>query len=488
MKLHLKIKMFLAFLVIDLAVAVILTMGMIETKAIMDYTIVIRDKSIPNTVTILEFDNEIKKIKQNFAYVSIMKTKNVYKEVMLKTEECFNNANSKLDRLIGINTDKYEVVEKLNGLKNDLKNFYSIGREISYSIVIGNSNTYKINRINDIADKLMVPLNALIDMNKSALRDDIVSIVATQEASLIKIITFGIIIVILTLIIGIMITIKIVKIINEGQMTSHVFRNTTNEIRYTTEAVNSTSLNLSVVTNEQAASIEEISSSMEEMGATIAQNSENARLTNTIAKETAELATEGGKVVEETVEAMNEISKRISIIEDIAYQTNLLALNAAIEAARAGEFGTGFAVVASEIRKLAERSQIAAQEISGLAISSVAISQKAGKLLQEIVPKIKNTSDLVQDIDIASNEQNTGVSQINIAIDSLSEVIQQNAATSEELSSTSNQLFVSTEQLDDNAFSLLKKLTQFLTGSEEFKDSTELNGKDTAKPEIEHKK
>ncbi len=487
MKLNLRIKMFLAFLVINLFVAVILTMGIIETKAIMDYTVVIRDKSIPNTVTILEFKNELNKIIQNFAYISIMKSRNVYKEVMIKSEEHFKNANSKIDRLIDINNDSYEVVEKLNGLKNDLKHFYSFGREVSYSIVIGKSNSYRMNKIKEIADKLSGPLNALVDKNKSALKDGIVSIVATQDSSLVKIITFGIIIVILTIFIGIMITMKIVKIINEGQMTSHVFRNTTNEIKYTTEAVNSTSQNLSQVTNEQAASIEEVSSSMEEMGATIAQNSENARLTNTIAQETAELATEGGKVVEETVAAMNEISKRISIIEDIAYQTNLLALNAAIEAARAGEFGKGFAVVASEIRKLAERSQVAAQEISALAVSSVEISEKAGNLLQEIVPKIKNTSDLVRDIDVASEEQNNGVSQINVAIEQLSEVIQQNAATSEELSSTSNQLFVSTEQLDDNALSLLKKLTQFLTGSEEFKDSTELKVQDTSKHEIEHK-
>jgi methyl-accepting chemotaxis protein len=144
--------------------------------------------------------------------------------------------------------------------------------------------------------------------------------------------------------------------------------------------------------------------------------------------------------VQETVTAMKQIAHKISIIDDIAYQTNLLALNAAIEAGRAGEHGKGFAVVAAEVRKLAERSQVAAEEISQLASGSVGLAEKAGTLLGAIVPSIQKTADLVQEISAASSEQNSGVGQINGAINQISQAVQQNAAAAEELASTSEEL------------------------------------------------
>jgi methyl-accepting chemotaxis protein len=179
---------------------------------------------------------------------------------------------------------------------------------------------------------------------------------------------------------------------------------------------------------------------MEEMSASIAQNNENAKVTGDIATRTARETLEGGKAVEETVSAMKQIARKIAIIDDIAYQTNLLALNAAIEAGRAGEHGKGFAVVAAEVRKLAERSQVAAEEISQLATGSVSLAEKAGGLLGAIVPSIQKTADLVQEISAASSEQNAGVGQINGAITQISTAVQQNAAASEELASTSEEM------------------------------------------------
>ncbi len=213
------------------------------------------------------------------------------------------------------------------------------------------------------------------------------------------------------------------------------------------QQLSSSSEEMSQGATEQASSAEEASSSVEEMAANIRQNADNANQTEKIALKSAEDARVGGQAVEKTVTAMKDIAKRISIIEEIARQTDLLALNAAIEAARAGEHGKGFAVVASEVRKLAERSQIAAGEISTLSASSVEISEKAGEMLTRLVPDIQKTAELVQEINAASNEQSTGAEQINKAIQQLDQVIQQNASASEEMASTSEELASQADQL-----------------------------------------
>jgi len=216
------------------------------------------------------------------------------------------------------------------------------------------------------------------------------------------------------------------------------------------EEVSATAQSLSQAASEQASGIEETSASLEEMTASIAQTTENARVTDSMASKAAHEAAEGGDAVSQTVTAMKQIAKKIVIIDDIAYQTNLLALNAAIEAARAGSHGKGFAVVAAEVRKLAERSQVAAQEIGEVATNSVDLAETAGKLLTEIVPNIKRTSDLVQEITAASEEQSTGVGQINSAVGQLNQTIQQNASNSEELAATAEEMSSHAEQLQQS--------------------------------------
>jgi methyl-accepting chemotaxis protein len=213
--------------------------------------------------------------------------------------------------------------------------------------------------------------------------------------------------------------------------------------------LNSTAQAMSQGSNEMAASMEETSASLEEMSASIQQNAANAHTTNQIAMKSAEEAEEGGKAVQETVGVMKEISEQIGMVEEIAYNTNLLALNAAIEAARAGEMGKGFAVVASEVRKLAERSQIAAKKINDVATNSLAVSTRAGDLLKSMVPSIKKTADLVNEITAASEQQSSGVNQITQSVSQLDKVTNQNASGAEELAATAEEMFNSVEALQN---------------------------------------
>ena len=201
--------------------------------------------------------------------------------------------------------------------------------------------------------------------------------------------------------------------------------------------------------NEQASSVEETSASIEQMTATVSQNNKNATTTKNIAMETADSATESGKAVLEMVGAMRKIAERVSIIDDIAYQTNLLALNASIEASRAGEDGRGFAVVAAEVRKLAERSKVAASEVIEMANETVYVSERAGEQLTEILPNIEKTSELVQEISAASEEQASGLHEITFAITQLDKVAQHNAASALQLTKMAEEMDLSIDKLDE---------------------------------------
>ncbi len=206
------------------------------------------------------------------------------------------------------------------------------------------------------------------------------------------------------------------------------------------QQVSATSIALSEGASEQAASIEQITASIEEMSSSVTQNSDFALETNKIASASSKDAIRGQDSVIKTLEAMKNISSKIKIIEEIAYQTNLLALNATIEAARAGKHGKGFAVVADEVRKLAERSQVAAQEINSLSTNSVSLAEDAGRVIEDIVPRIQKTAELVSGITNSSREQSTGIGQISTAMTQMDQTTQTAASSSEELAATSSEL------------------------------------------------
>jgi methyl-accepting chemotaxis protein len=208
---------------------------------------------------------------------------------------------------------------------------------------------------------------------------------------------------------------------------------------------------LSQRTQQQASSLEETASSMEQMTATVKQNADNATHASRLAISARDDAEQGGKVLNDAVQAMAEIHQAstrigdiVGLIDEIAFQTNLLALNAAIEAARAGEHGRGFAVVAGEVRELARRSAQAAREIKGL-ISDTAekietgtgLVNGSGQALTQILGRVRHVADLVAEIAAASGEQSSGIDQVNIAITAMDEMTQQNAALVEQAAAAS---------------------------------------------------
>jgi methyl-accepting chemotaxis protein len=220
-----------------------------------------------------------------------------------------------------------------------------------------------------------------------------------------------------------------------------------NSVSSGSQELSATAGQVSEGATEQAAAAEQASASMEEMTANIKQNADNATQTEKLSRQSAKDAEVSGEAVNRAVVAMQTIAEKITIVQEIARQTDLLALNAAVEAARAGEHGRGFAVVASEVRKLAERSQIAATEIGAVSGETVKAARTAGEMLASLVPNIRKTSDLVTEISAACREQDIGASQINEAIQQLDKVTQQNASAAQEMTATSDELSSQAEEL-----------------------------------------
>lgn len=213
--------------------------------------------------------------------------------------------------------------------------------------------------------------------------------------------------------------------------------------------LSSSSQQLSQGASEQAGSVEEVSSTMEEISANIDQNTHNSQRTEKISTEAALMMQDVGEKTKLTMAASEEIVNKISIINDISFQTNILALNAAVEASNAGEHGRGFSVVATEVRKLAEKSKLAAAQISELSQNSLNLANDAGGLMEQTILKIEQTTQMVQEISAASSEQNTGVSQVTEAMQQFNDISQQNAASSEELASSAEELSSQAEQLKE---------------------------------------
>jgi methyl-accepting chemotaxis protein len=240
---------------------------------------------------------------------------------------------------------------------------------------------------------------------------------------------------------------NIAKLIKEIYQTSH-------DIEMISSKVNGGAAVIAKGAEEQAASTKEVSVLVDEIQSGIMKNTEHALQTEKISAKAAkgmEMMNDAG---EKSLMSIENIAKKIKIINDIAFQTNILALNAAVEAAAAGEHGKGFSVVASEVKKLADNSKKAANEIVTLSNSSVEETQKANTLIDELVPEIIKTAELVKEISTASQEQNMGVRQVSNVINELNRVAQQNSTSSEEISDIA-------VKLNDHAVKLADLVDQF---------------------------
>jgi methyl-accepting chemotaxis protein len=260
------------------------------------------------------------------------------------------------------------------------------------------------------------------------------------------------------------------KTITNVEQTVEQLRSISDQVNTASEEISDGNNNLSGRTEQQAANLEETAASMEQLTSTVKNNSDNAQQANQVATSARSAAERGGQVVNDAVQAMqqisdssNRIAEIIGVIDEIAFQTNLLALNASVEAARAGEQGRGFAVVATEVRNLASRSAEAAKEIKELIKDSVDkvnsgsdLVNQTGESLSEIVESVKKVGDIIAEIAAASAQQTAGIEQVNMAVTNLDEMTQQNAALAEETSAAS-------AAMSDNAADMQRAMAFFNT-------------------------
>ncbi|NLN13527.1 MAG: chemotaxis protein, partial [Arcobacter skirrowii] len=227
---------------------------------------------------------------------------------------------------------------------------------------------------------------------------------------------------------------SITKMLIENKNNGETLSQSSNTLLENVEKLNESS-------TTTAANLEETAASLEEMTSNLRSSTQNVEKMSNIAMSVTSKATSGESLAKQTAQAMEEINKEvtsineaITVIDNIAFQTNILSLNAAVEAATAGEAGKGFAVVAAEVRNLASRSAEAAKEIKEL-VESATKKANSGKTVAnemidgylELNSDIQETINLIKDFENASKEQLLGIEQINSAVSQLDQKTQENA-------------------------------------------------------------
>jgi methyl-accepting chemotaxis protein len=292
------------------------------------------------------------------------------------------------------------------------------------------------------------------------LSKDISHIIADNNREFLINITIQIAISIIVLIV-IIITLK-QKVLKRMEHAMDLISTSSNQVYSASSQIESSSFELTNVSNTQSANVEEVTASVAEATSTNNQNRENAYDALSLSKDANSSAKEGFEHIKELSVAMEEINRSsqnisniIQTIDEIAFQTNLLALNAAVEAARAGEHGLGFAVVAEEVRALASRSSDAAKETAEIIESSIAqvtrgndIAIETNKAFTEILAKSDKAYQLVNEITQSITEQQSFMEQINTSMGSVDTNTQLLTSSSEELAASAEELKAQVETMN----------------------------------------
>ncbi len=216
--------------------------------------------------------------------------------------------------------------------------------------------------------------------------------------------------------------------------------------KYTNEiAVGAVSLSdaVGIITADaksRAATVEEISESVSQITNAISDTTSNAKLAKDNSDEISNSICTVTQESDKTLDSISNVLSKAQVINEIAERTDLLAINAAVEAARAGENGMGFAVVATEIRNLAEHCQSVAAEINALSAESLDNTRHAVKLIDDISPRIVDSTEIVSKISESCAQQLTMTLAISRAVMQFVETIDNNRQTADTLDSYSKQL------------------------------------------------